>query len=64
MAVAPTSWTQGDGSGLRVVWRGPECPSPKETDPKLSPSSNASLAMSLTTSENAIARYCMQLFRK
>ena len=38
-------------------------PSPKETALKLPPSIETSLVFSLTTSDDAIARYCMQLFR-
>ncbi len=39
-------------------------PSPKETALKLPPSIETSLVFSLTTSDDAIARYCMQLLRK
>ena len=38
-------------------------PLPKETSPKLPLSIETSFVLSLTSSHNAIARYCMQLFR-
>lgn len=59
----PTGGAPGDVVGLSCVARCPRGVSPREMGTKSPPSYETSPAMSLTTSHNAIAHYCMQLFR-
>ena len=51
-----TRRTPGDAQGHWLAGKAPTCPSPRETGPKLPPSTETSLVSSLMASHNAIAR--------